>query len=59
MKQLCYALLYGLGKRKLAQSLHVDQEQAQRMAAQFRASIPTLVRPVHALVCRACKGAGH
>lgn len=43
-KAMAYGLLYGLGRERLAARMEVEPESAAQHAADFRASIPELVR---------------
>lgn len=43
-KAMAYGLLYGLGKDRLAAKMEVTPQEAAQKSADFRASIPVLVR---------------
>lgn len=42
-KQLCYGIIYGMGKKALADSMKVDEETSSKITAEFHAAYPQIL----------------
>jgi DNA polymerase theta len=43
-KQLCYGIIYGMGRKALAESMNVDEEKAAELSRDFHATYPGIHR---------------